>query len=92
MKLSRTLLIAVAGLTLAAATAPATATTPAQPAAAPAAIWAPGTYNWYSGPQHHQLVGYMIVECDGTIRGPYPGPGGMWAEITMYEEYIPLSC
>lgn len=89
MKLSRGLLSAVAVFAVVSATAPAVAI-PTAPAAT--RIWDPGTYNWYSGPQFNQLVGYMIVECDGTIRGPYPGPGRPWAEITEYEEFIPLEC
>lgn len=31
----------------------------------------PGVYRWYSSFDHMEEVGYRIVECDGTIRGPY---------------------
>lgn len=88
MKLHKSLLAVVAGLSLAAAAAPA-ATTAFDPP--PLGIPA-GTYNWYEDPLHQTLVGYKIVECDGTVHGPYPGPGRPWAEITIYEEYIPQPC
>lgn len=43
-----------------------------------------GTTYWYDG-HSGQLVGYMIVECDGTKIGPYG-----W--MTIYEEFEPLNC
>jgi hypothetical protein len=87
MKMPKTLLAIAAGLSLIAASAPAATTDKGPPLGMPA-----GTYNWYDQPENGTLVGYMIVECSGMIRGPYPGPGGQYAEITIYEEFIPQPC
>ena len=87
MKLSKTLLAVVAGLTLTSAAAPASTVTLDPPLGLPA-----GTTNWYQDASHTVLVGYQIVECDGSILGPYPGPGRPFAEITHHEEFIPQPC
>ncbi len=80
MRLSRLISVAVLGVTLAAGAAgPGTTRTANMPA---------GDYSWYNIEPTHpgaQVIGYMIVECDGTIHGPYGG-------ISEWEEFTPNGC
>lgn len=87
MKLPKTVLALVAGLTLTSAAAPASTVTLDPPLLIQA-----GTTSWYQDASHQVLVGYTIVECDGTRHGPYPGPGRPFAEITDYEVFTPQPC
>ncbi len=88
MRISRILVGSALALGLTAAAAPPPPSAPVQSRT----FFIAGTYNWYESDAHIRLVGYQIIECDGTVLGPYPGPGGTYAEITPYEEYIPLTC
>lgn len=51
-----------------------------------------GTTSWYWDEGHTQLAGYRIVECNGVVHGPYPGPGQQYAWITEHEVFVPLNC
>lgn len=43
----------------------------------------PGTYSWYD--ESGNLVGQQIIECDGTLRGP-------WGIKVGLTEFIPYDC
>jgi hypothetical protein len=43
-----------------------------------------GEYYWYADEGMTEQIGYMIWECDGTIRGPYGNIG--------WEHYVPYDC
>ncbi|WP_292223884.1 hypothetical protein [Brevundimonas sp.] len=45
----------------------------------------PGVYRWYSTYEHTNETGYRIVECDGTVRGPY-------GQRTLHQTFQPFTC